>query len=389
MLETNCAGGRFLLPNCKRWSNAEGLGSSLVFFRAGLAYALLFELRLADQPLLVGHGLGFSAHEWLGLGYETCALGECERLCSADTLLSNAENGSLARVDIHATVDYSKAAGGSEILDASRRLARAGSVTESIRKEHRADVLFTLHGCPRLSMPLATGLADRVEERIRNGYAGAFAQRRWQLPWASAPAGQLQIAAHFRAGDLFTTSTNAAEKRRSSMTEALAKLPKMQKEALTSEHPPPLAFDTWKGRRLLPLVYAVRVLRAIRDALPAGTDAVFWLFSQGDAEWFELALRLFPGIRLQLAPLQSDPQVALHHLDALAHADIFVLGGGAFSELAASLNMEGVSLAPSSVWASMPVAAPIAANVSYPEGELQIDALEALAAVLDRRCTRR
>jgi len=59
---------------------------------------------------------------------------------------------------------------------------------------------------------------------------------------------------------------------------------------------------------------------------------------------------------------------------------------GAFSELAASLNTEGISLAPGSVWAAMPVPALRAANISYPEGELQIDALDALAAMLDRRC---
>ena len=52
-----CTTGRFLLPECKRRVNAEGLGSSLVSWRAGLAYALLLNLTLADEPLVVGHGL--------------------------------------------------------------------------------------------------------------------------------------------------------------------------------------------------------------------------------------------------------------------------------------------------------------------------------------------
>ena len=42
--------GRFLLPDCKRKSNHEGLGSSLTFHRATVAYALLFNLTIADEP---------------------------------------------------------------------------------------------------------------------------------------------------------------------------------------------------------------------------------------------------------------------------------------------------------------------------------------------------
>jgi hypothetical protein len=42
--------GRFLLPDCKRTSNHEGLGSSLTFHRATVAYALLFNLTIADEP---------------------------------------------------------------------------------------------------------------------------------------------------------------------------------------------------------------------------------------------------------------------------------------------------------------------------------------------------
>ena len=60
-----CTTGRFLRPECKRRVNAEGLGSSLVSWRAGLAYALLLNLPLADEPLVVGHGpcaLSHSSH---------------------------------------------------------------------------------------------------------------------------------------------------------------------------------------------------------------------------------------------------------------------------------------------------------------------------------------
>ena len=42
--------GRFLLPDCKRKSNYEGLGSSLTFHRATVAYALLFNLTITSEP---------------------------------------------------------------------------------------------------------------------------------------------------------------------------------------------------------------------------------------------------------------------------------------------------------------------------------------------------
>lgn len=43
---------------------------------------------------------------------------------------------------------------------------------------------------------------------------------------------------------------------------------------------------------------------------------------------------------------------------------------GAFSELAASLNMQGIKLAPTSVWQAMPYAVPRTSNVTFPQGEL-------------------
>ena len=42
--------GRFLLPDCKRKSNYEGLGSSLTFHRATVAYSLLFNLTITSEP---------------------------------------------------------------------------------------------------------------------------------------------------------------------------------------------------------------------------------------------------------------------------------------------------------------------------------------------------
>ena len=49
-LEMEACVGRFLLPDCKRKSNYEGLGSSLTFHRATVAYALLFNLTITSEP---------------------------------------------------------------------------------------------------------------------------------------------------------------------------------------------------------------------------------------------------------------------------------------------------------------------------------------------------
>ena len=48
--EMEACAGRFLLPDCKRKSNYEGLGSSLTFHRATVAYALLFNLTITSEP---------------------------------------------------------------------------------------------------------------------------------------------------------------------------------------------------------------------------------------------------------------------------------------------------------------------------------------------------
>ena len=120
--------GRFLLPDCKRKSNHEGLGSSLTFHRATVAYALLFNLTIADKPcttplsnlpcrqpksladrratprrLIVGHGLGAAAHSWLGLGRG--ALYGSYSSCS----------GTMQRHTVDEVVDWNDAGGGGEL----------------------------------------------------------------------------------------------------------------------------------------------------------------------------------------------------------------------------------------------------------------------------------
>ena len=52
-LHRRCHSGRFLQPTCKRAKNAEGLGSSLAFWRAGVAYSILLNLTLANDPIVV------------------------------------------------------------------------------------------------------------------------------------------------------------------------------------------------------------------------------------------------------------------------------------------------------------------------------------------------
>ena len=87
-----CSSGRFLLPLCKRRVNKEGLGSSMGFWRAGMAYASLLNLTLASDAMVVGHGLGTSAHSWLGLGEGL--------LCDASTLRAKILAGILQEVTV-------------------------------------------------------------------------------------------------------------------------------------------------------------------------------------------------------------------------------------------------------------------------------------------------
>ena len=71
---------------------------------------------------------------------------------------------------------------------------------------------------------------------------------------------------------------------------------------------------------------------------------------------------------------------------------MLILGGGAFSELAASLNDHGVKLAPAAVWGNMhSVAATIEHNatLTYPEGEIDDDTTKQAINTLHRyRLTR-
>ena len=57
------------------------------------------------------------------------------------------------------------------------------------------------------------------------------------------------------------------------------------------------------------------------------------------------------------------------------------LPAGAFSELAASLNVQSLKLAPSSVWQALPFSVPRVANVTYPDGELPLAAREMVRAL--------
>eukprot|EP00965_Chrysotila_dentata_P134251 4439676-Pleurochrysis_carterae.AAC.2 len=80
--------------------------------------------------------------------------------------------------------------------------------------------------------------------------------------------------------------------------------------------------------------------------------------------------------------VSGDSTVALEHMDAMAHADVLHLGGGAFSELAASLNTRAVKLAPGHVWASMPFTVDNIVNTTYPAGKLQPGGREAMVTAL-------
>ena len=360
----DCLHGRFLLPTCKRRTNFEGLGSSMVFWRAAAAYALLLNLTLADEPLVVGHGIGTLAHTWLGLG-----LGAC----SGDTLRAAMDNGALRRVDHRDNVDFSVAGGGGALREAAHavaagRMPTAGTFEAKVLADLSHNTVFVLEGCHRLSNPLSSSLADQVESQLRDSYQRAAMHRQSLLPWAEAPEGEVQVALHFRAGDLFEGNWQDEE------------LPAPLGKALFDEVHPGLPFDTWRGHRVLPVAYAVAALHATLAALPKGVRYKCWLFSEGPMGWFAQLRSAFPQLQLQLAPKNAAPEVAMRHLDALAHAHIYILGGGAFSELAASLNQAGLKLAPATVWDALSVHIPRALNLSYPGGQLTRDAAERIAS---------
>ena len=196
------AAGRYLLPDCKRSTNHEGLGSSLTFHRAAVAYAILYNLTLAAPPLVVGHGLGAGADAVLGLQLG----GHCSR-CGAYELKQLVANGTLREIAHVEPVDFVEADGGAELAAAARGKAAPGSfgALAEARRDERG-VVFVLRGCPRLTSPLAGGLADEVELAMRRGFELALPMREaaaGRLPWAGRPAHELQLAVHYRAGDLF------------------------------------------------------------------------------------------------------------------------------------------------------------------------------------------
>ena len=366
--------GRFLLPTCKRAVNAEGLGSSMIFWRAGAAYALMLNLTLADEPLVVGHGISTRAHTWLGLGMGAC---------TGDALRAAMDSGALRRVDHHQPVDFSTAAGGGELREASAALAAgqrppAGSFAAAVLRDHAANTVHVFHGCARLASPLADSLADRVEMALRQSYHRAAASRASQLPWAGAPLNEVQVALHYRAGDVLAVASKSRAV--AGAEPPPEELPPRQRRALLGGGSQDLLFDTWHGHRLLPVEYAVGALRATLAALPPHVTAVCWLFSQGPRSWFSTLRATFPHLRLELAPLRDAPELALAHLDALAHADVLILGGGAFSELAASLST-GLKLAPPSVWRAQPASIKAGLNLSYPGGALTDEATRRISSL--------
>ena len=124
-------------PTCKRAKNAEGLGSSLAFWRAGVAYSILLNLTLVNDPIVVGHRIGTAAHEWLGLSHlgrasehdaelpqplrqPACAAADLRRCVDDD---AGADARCLRERRFAERPDYAVAAGGAELAAA----AAAGS----------------------------------------------------------------------------------------------------------------------------------------------------------------------------------------------------------------------------------------------------------------------
>ncbi len=342
--------GRHLVSACKRITNHEGLGSSLTFHRAALAYALALNLTLADEPLIVGHGLGSAAHVALGLGLgphcSRCSPSQLERMDASH------------QHTVEEAIDWNDAAGGAELRDFAAGRSKPGSFGEvAARLHHEPNLVLTLRGCPRLTVPLAGGLADAVEASIRHGFELSRPLRQSApLPWAGRPADELQVACHYRAGDVVTTFLPSGH---------LGELPPRIQQALSLATPPPrhappaYEFATARGGRLLLLSYALAALRAVAAALPASARVRCHLFAEGEASWFAPLADALPELQLHLTPLDGPPARALEDLHALASADVFVLGGGAFSELAASLGRaDAVKLAPPEVWRSLPYNVP-------------------------------
>lgn len=354
---------RYLRATCKRDHNEEGMGSSLTFWRASAAHAIIHGLLLccSDTPMIVGHGLGVRAHAWLGLG---------------TGMPTTLEVATLDQVFVHEEVDYSRSPGDAELVASAAGAPFPGGLAAAVRDHPQDGVVFIMRGCPRLFRPLANGISERVEANLRARYASAFSSRRVEPPWGpAASSAEFHVAVHYRAGDLFDQTRPGA------VSAYAAGALDISEEAEGAHHQYP--FDTWAGGRVLTLKYVRRSIESIAAVLPADVSAVFWVYSEGRREWFEPLIAALPHHKLQLVltPPASegtdpDPVDALRHLDALAHAHVLLLGGGAYSELAASLaasdlrSPPSIKLAPTDVWRGMPYAVPGAATISYPEGSL-------------------
>lgn len=164
-----------------------------------------------------------------------------------------------------------------------------------------------------------------------------------------------QVAVHYRAGDLVTSlPAHDGPALPPRLQQALSLAPPPHGAA-----PPAFAFDTRAGGRLLLLSYVLAAMRAIRAALPRGAPLRLHLFAEGRPAWFEPLAEQLPGLQLHLTPPDGPPEQSLEHLHALTSADVFLLGGGAFSELAASLGRAAaVKLAPVNVWQGLPFRVP-------------------------------
>ena len=138
--------------------------------------------------LIVGHGLGAAAHSWLGLGRGT----HCSS-CSGGRLQAD---GAMQRHAVDEVVDWDDAAGGGELRDAAAGQPKPRSFGEAAaRLAGEGSMVLELRGCPRLTVPLAGGLADRVEDAIRHGFELSRPLRESvPLPWADRPATELQVA---------------------------------------------------------------------------------------------------------------------------------------------------------------------------------------------------
>eukprot|EP00927_Polykrikos_kofoidii_P078624 TRINITY_DN75430_c0_g1_i1.p1 TRINITY_DN75430_c0_g1~~TRINITY_DN75430_c0_g1_i1.p1 ORF type:complete len:449 (-),score=57.49 TRINITY_DN75430_c0_g1_i1:95-1441(-) len=382
--ECDSRSGPYIMNMCKTKINHEGLGSTLTFWRAGLAYALLLNLSFVDVPWVVGHKVGTAANQWLGLGWG------CR--CSSGALNAEITAGRLQHVVMDLKVDWTRDGGTYELARAVDGYVDPQSVVAKVQQHHGPDVVFemTSNYCPRLGKRLAGGLAERVEEQLRAGYRHAAAKRNAfaRLPWAHEPKDVLQVAVHYRGGDVLSQNQVLSD---------------LSQKALQLDTEPESFPTLGHGTRRIPLIFSVRAIKAVQAVLlSVGKQATFWFFSEGNASWFDPLRKALPELRIKISapvPCDDDPgcdnedgdladhenrdeehsRNALETLDALAAADVLILGGGAFSQLAASLNSGSIALAPESIWSDQMVVPPRHAKViSYPEAALSPDAIEAL-----------